>query len=93
MAGLFIKVFPEQLGTLRDAIASGDAARLEKSAHALKGAISQFTSTGPFETARRLEGMGREQKMGDAEGAFATLAVQCQQLNQTLASFRKVIVP
>jgi CheY-like chemotaxis protein len=93
VAGLFIKIFPEQLVTLRDAIASGDAARLEKSAHALKGAISQFTSTGPFETARRLECMGREQRTDDAEGALAALTDQCQQLRQALVGFRKVIVP
>ncbi|MGA2631914.1 MAG: PAS domain S-box protein, partial [Terriglobia bacterium] len=93
VAGLFIKGLPESLVSLRDAIAGGDAARLEKSAHALKGAMSQFTSTGPFETARRLECMGREKRMGDAAGAFATLTDQCQQLSQALAGFRKVIVP
>jgi len=93
VAGLLIKGLPASLVSLRDAIAGGDAVGLERAAHALKGAISQFTCKGPFETASRLERMGREQRMSDAEGALATLTDQCQRLSQALTGFRKVIVP
>jgi two-component system sensor histidine kinase/response regulator len=87
--GLFTERYPEQLASIKAAIDLGDSDKLQESAHALKGAIGNFTSANPFETAYSLEIMGRENNFSEAEATFTALENEVQQLGACLAKFSK----
>ncbi len=71
---------------IREAIAAGDATRLRKAAHTLKGAIATLSTAAPFEVACRLEAMGRENNLHGAEESSLQLDSLIEQLNRELRS-------
>jgi two-component system, sensor histidine kinase and response regulator len=85
LAGIFLQECPKMLDELREAVRTGDAARLERGAHALKGSVGNFAVSGPWETAQRLELVGKSGQMAGAEAIFRVLEKQFAQFNQTLA--------
>ena len=89
LATLFLEDCTRRMSAIRAAISQGDARALEAAAHALKGALGNFTSDGPLEAARRLETMGREGQLNGAEEAFAHLQEGIRHLSQTLLDLRK----
>lgn len=66
IAVLFIEDCPRAFAEIREAVAAGDAAKLENAAHALKGSVANFGARNAVETAFRLEQMGRANKLSDA---------------------------
>jgi two-component system sensor histidine kinase/response regulator len=66
IAVLFIEECPRAFAEIQDAIARGDAAKLENAAHALKGSVANFGARDAVEAAFRLEQMGRTKDMSDA---------------------------
>jgi CheY-like chemotaxis protein/HPt (histidine-containing phosphotransfer) domain-containing protein len=88
IAKMFLESLPHELGKIRDAIAGSDAHMLERSAHSLKGAVGNFSAKLSFEAAYRLEMLGKENKMAEAEKAFEELekeiAVLEAELNRIL---------
>ncbi len=73
VAGLFAEDCPRLLSDIRDAIARRDAETLERAAHTLKGLMSTFGADAAREAARRLETMGRNDNLAQAEEAWAAL--------------------
>jgi PAS domain S-box-containing protein len=71
---------------IHEAIAAGDATRLRKAAHTLKGAIATLTTAAPFEVAQRLETMGGNGDLAGAEESSAQLDGLIEQLNRELRS-------
>src|SRR5262249_28041818 len=67
MAGAFAEECPRLLAEIRAAVSAGDAPRLRRAAHTLKGAVGTFGAREAFEAALRLETMGREGNLGGAE--------------------------
>ena len=57
---IFINDIPEQLSEIQKAVDNRNSEELEKSAHKLKGAISNFEEKAAFEAALQLEMMGRK---------------------------------
>jgi CheY-like chemotaxis protein/HPt (histidine-containing phosphotransfer) domain-containing protein len=86
LAGVFLEQAPLWLADVRDAVAAGDASKLKRSAHTLKGAVSTFEAREAFEAARRLEVMGHEGNLGDAGPA-------CQALEEALTRLRPALLP
>ena len=62
---LFLDVYPEQLSTIKDAGLLGDAEKLERAAHGLKGSAAAIRAEEIYEAAHTLEVMGRS---GSLEG-------------------------
>ncbi len=85
LVAIFLDDAPRIQAELRRAIAAGDALALADAAHSLKGSVGMFCTTGPFETARRLEMMGRQNDLVGAEQARATLDAELAELARLLA--------
>lgn len=64
IAALFLKDLPRGLGDLRQAVAASDTAAIERHAHALKGAVSNFGAHEATAAAQELEVQARSGSVG-----------------------------
>jgi CheY-like chemotaxis protein len=87
MVGLFRAESTQMLSAIRKSVASGDAAALARSAHALNGSVGNFGVTESLDSARALERMGREGLFAGANERFAMLEQQVARLERDLAAF------
>ncbi|MBI5536423.1 MAG: PAS domain S-box protein [Deltaproteobacteria bacterium] len=87
-----IDVFLETQTGMLDSVASAaqanDARSLERAAHALKSAVGNFHVGPAFQSAHRLEMLGRSGDLAEIEAAVADLQHQVRQLGDTLARIR-----
>ncbi|NWG14069.1 MAG: response regulator [Acidobacteria bacterium] len=70
---LFRADYPSLVRALRDAVSTGDPAAVERAAHTLKGAVSNFVAKAAAAAALRIEKMGRERELAGAREALAHL--------------------
>ncbi len=73
IALLFLEDYPQSLRELREAIETGDAKRVERAAHGLKGSVSNFGARTAVEAAYRIETMGRAEQLTGVEPALRML--------------------
>jgi len=85
MVQLFFDQSASLLPELRGAIARGDGKALERSAHKLKGSLSNFGADQALRLAARLEEMGRDAEMTAALETCAELERAVSDLQQALA--------
>ena len=90
VVGVFLAERPQMMRAVREALDRGDGRTLERSAHALKGSIGNFTAGAAFEAALRLETLGRAGDLSGGEAAWAALQDQMKHLSKALAALRKV---
>lgn len=83
---VFLADYPRLLARVRRAIKSKNPEALRASAHALKGAISNFGLPPAFESARRLELMGKSRRLRAANETYAALRQDIGRLKQQLRS-------
>lgn len=74
---------PRRLEEIRAAIASGDAQRLQRTAHSLKGALECLCAERAAVAARRLEELGRG---GDLSSAADVCSVLARELDRLIAA-------
>ena len=86
IAVLFLDDYPKSLSELRQAIEAGDARRIERSAHGLKGSVSNFGARPAVEAAMRLETMGRAQKLVEVDQVLHSLELALAALRPELES-------
>jgi len=86
IAVLFLDDYPNSLSELRLAVACGDAKRVERSAHGIKGSVSNFGARPAVDAAMHLETMGRAQKLVEVEQALRTLELALAALRPELES-------
>ena len=84
IAGLFLIEYPILLQDIRAALARADAESLERSAHSLKGAVSNFEARLAFDAALRLETIGRSKNLARAPSALIDLEAVFQALHPEL---------
>ena len=84
LAEVFLDDYPARLEEVRAAVTRGEADTLRWAAHTIKGAVGTFSEAGAYQAAFRLETMGREGDLGDAQAAFDTL-------ERELGRFRPVL--
>jgi two-component system, sensor histidine kinase and response regulator len=89
LAKMLLDELPIQLTALRDAVARGDSKAIERTAHALKGAVGNFAARGSFDRARDLEMMGRVGDLAYASEALGGLEESLQRLEPALARLVK----
>ncbi len=70
---------------IRAAIGRGEAMRIQRTAHSLKGAIGVFSLAGAFEAAQVLESKGQAGDLTDVEDACKILENEIDQLKLALA--------
>lgn len=84
---VFLDECPRWLAELRAAVAGHDAARVQRLAHTIRGAMGQLGAAVAFAAAERLELMGREGKLAGAEEAYAALEKEFQGVQPVLRQF------
>lgn len=73
LVGLFLEECPRRIGEIRAALARHDSPGLASAAHGLKGTLSYFAAGAAADAVRRLEMIGRDGDLKDAEAACAAL--------------------
>src|SRR5437879_3484918 len=63
LVGVFLREYPRQLASVRDAVECRDPQSLRRTAHLLKGSLSAFGSNAAFDLAGRLEARGIAEDM------------------------------
>jgi CheY-like chemotaxis protein len=86
---IFLVDSPELTRAIRQAAVQGDGQRLASSAHALKGSAGLFGKEGAYETARRLEQLGKSGDLTGVGEACTELEREMDALCATLAELRK----
>jgi CheY-like chemotaxis protein len=84
LVGLFLQECPRWMDEIRSAIAAREATKLRRAAHTLKGAVGSFGAPAAFEAALKLETMGQQGNLGDAERTFGELSEQVERLQPAL---------
>jgi signal transduction histidine kinase/CheY-like chemotaxis protein/HPt (histidine-containing phosphotransfer) domain-containing protein len=82
---VFAEDCPGRLRGLRAAILDGDAGRVERAAHALKGALATFGAGAAHRAAAALETLGRAGTLADAMPALERLAGEVERVTAALA--------
>ena len=86
---LFLHEYPLQLTILREAVEAGQRQIVERSAHALKGAVGNFAFPDAFHTLQKLENIARDGNPSEMAGVLASVDIQMQTLQSALADFKK----
>ena len=86
LAEVFLEDHPARLAEIRAALAEGDASRLTRAAHTLKGSVGVLCEDGPFVSARELEMAARAGDLRGAAQIAATLEQQIDLLGRDLAA-------
>jgi HPt (histidine-containing phosphotransfer) domain-containing protein len=87
VVGLFMEEYPRTMAEIAVAIDGGDVSKLNRAAHVLKGSVGNFGARSAFETALRLEMMGKEKDLNGAGAVYSSLAEEVDLLKQALAEF------
>jgi CheY-like chemotaxis protein len=83
----YLQESPRMMEAIRQAVADADQAALRLAAHTLKGSIRFFGASPAFQTARRLERMGREGNLEAAPQALAALEREVEELIPLLENY------
>jgi len=84
MASLCLDLLPAQLADVQRAVAANDADALTRAAHALKGAVANFSAEPTRAAAARLEEMGRAGDLSESVAALRTLEGELDRLGPAL---------
>jgi HPt (histidine-containing phosphotransfer) domain-containing protein len=84
ITAIFVEEYPQLLQEIEAAIRDRSAVRLERAAHTLKGSVSNFGAQAATEAAYRLETLGRQGKLEQAEEALPDLLSEFVQLESAL---------
>lgn len=78
---------PRLMHEIRKAIDVANAVSLRRAAHTLKGALGYLAADAAVEAAWKLESMGAQAEMADAEEALSTLTAELSRLEAALEDF------
>ena len=84
---VFLEECPKWLADLRAAASAGDAVKLGRAAHTLKGAVDNCGGPRAYALALELEKMGREGRVDGAEDALGRLEREVSRLVTALRGF------
>jgi two-component system sensor histidine kinase/response regulator len=91
LAGLFLAESARLLSAVEEAVACGDAKALEHAAHALKSSVGNFAAHAAFQAAARLEMLGRQGDLTQAQEAYAALQQDIERLRPALLSLQREV--
>jgi HPt (histidine-containing phosphotransfer) domain-containing protein len=83
---IFLSEGPEQVANLRHAIANGDSAGIERTAHSLKGELGYLGISQVSEQASELEGMGRRHDLHKSAALFAAFDTEMSAILNSMRS-------
>ena len=82
LLGGFIQELPDQIESLKIAVADTDAVALTEQAHKLKGAAANLSAYGVSSAAKSLEEIGRSQNMDEANQILEILLHESKRLTE-----------
>jgi len=82
--GMLLEDAPPMIEEIREALETGDADRLKRTAHALKGMVGNFQAKTVAQAALALETMGRQGELTDAEEAYETLVGEMDRFTEEI---------
>ena len=85
---LFLTNYPGMFSEIQKAVASNDSQAVMASAHALKGAVSNFLASEAQDAAFQLEKIGKSGDLAEAGDAVATLQKELARVESGLAALR-----
>ncbi len=86
VVGIFLDQHLELTAKLHQAVTDGDADSLERTAHQLKGAVSNFHAAAAVKAAQELELAGRQKELATAPKLLARLELELQEVVEVLKS-------
>ncbi|MFQ6096531.1 MAG: response regulator [Armatimonadota bacterium] len=93
LAEVFLEDYPRLLGELRSHVVTRRPDGVQRAAHALKGSAGNFAANGVYEAALRLETIGRDGDLSDADQALAVLEAELDRLHAALADLTRQAAP
>jgi two-component system, sensor histidine kinase and response regulator len=84
VAGLFLEEYPMLMDEIHAAMVSGDGESLQRAAHSMKGAVSNFGAEDVYEAAFALEKMGRAGDFTTMENSIRCLADALENIRPAL---------
>ncbi len=87
VAQLFLDEYPTLMSEIQQAVAAGNARRLERAAHSLKGSVANFGADVAVQAALALEKIGRS---GDLTGVGPAYQQLASVMNALHPSFEKL---
>ena len=87
VVGLFLAEYPKTLSDISAAIDAGDAYGLNRSAHSIKGSVSNFGARSAYDVALSLENMGKHEELGEARKTYALLELEMERLKNAFIDF------
>lgn len=73
---IFLETYPNQIETIRKMILENNPESVEKAAHRLAGSLTNFNISEIKDSALKLEKMGKEKRLKDAEKQLSILELQ-----------------
>ena len=86
LADVFHEDYPARASEIRAALAAGDAGRLARAAHTLKGSVGVLCEDGPFISAKELEAAARAGDLQRAAAVSVVLEREIASLERDLAA-------
>jgi PAS domain S-box-containing protein len=86
IADMFLEESPILMGTMREALSRCDSIALERAAHTVKGSVGNFAAKPAFQAAQRVEQIGRDGNMSEAEEAYKALEDELERLRPALTA-------
>ena len=86
---MFIADYPQMLKNIHDAIQTGDAPALRRTAHALKGMLGNFQVETATKKAYNLEKMGAEENLEQAADIYTQLSTELDRLESMFLDLSK----
>lgn len=87
LAETFINDAIEQMSVIAEAVNSLNSKAIQESAHKLKGAAANFGKNATTDTAFKLETLGKENRLDEAEEVYKILVKDVERLVNALKEF------
>ncbi len=84
LADLFVTQGPKEMREVQEALQQGDASRLARAAHKLKGSVIQFSASSVIAAVKELDEVSRSGNLQAAAAAFAKLQPEVDRLKHAL---------
>lgn len=91
MIELFIADCPKLMSNIKNAIDQKNSNELKRSAHTLKGSVSNFSAQLVYDITLELEFMGRNNDMENAEEAYTKLEKEIERLIKAFDLLKKEV--
>jgi two-component system, sensor histidine kinase and response regulator len=86
---VFLEDCPAQLSAIESAVEARDAHRIERAAHALKGAASNLGASDVVRAAEDLERLGAANRIADVDTAYARITADTSTFVNALRQFEE----